>query len=274
MTSPYSLNWGDSIYAKVKATNIVGDSQESVEGNGAVILTKPDAPVTLANDGATTSATTIAMTWSEGAANGGTPVIDYRIKYKLSSDAIYTTLVTGITTTSFTTTLLKQGSEYTFKVESRNAFGYSTTFSNEVTILQAQVPDAPVTLANNAAVTASTQVGLTWSAGAFNGGSPIIDYKLSYDQGTGTWTQFADGITTTSYTVTGLTPDTVYAFKVEARNLIGFSLESVEVSVRAAGRPGKPSAPTTVVNGNNVDITWTSPITGGSPITAYIITIR
>jgi hypothetical protein len=106
MASPYSLNWGDSIYAKVKATNIVGDSGKSTEGNGAVILTSPDAPLTLANNEATTSATTISMTWSAGLADGGTPVIDYRVNYKLSSASEFTVLDTGITTTSYTTTAL------------------------------------------------------------------------------------------------------------------------------------------------------------------------
>jgi len=131
-----------------------------------------------------------------------------------------------------------------------------------------------VTLANDASITSATQVGLTWSAGTFDGASSIIDYRIQYDQGTGTWTQLVDGITTTSYTATGLTADTVYAFKVEARNVKGFSSESISFSIRAAAIPDTPSAPTTTVNGNNVDITWTEPGTGGSPITAYEITIR
>jgi hypothetical protein len=41
---PYSLIWGASIYAKVKAINLVGESEYSLEGNGAVILTTPNAP--------------------------------------------------------------------------------------------------------------------------------------------------------------------------------------------------------------------------------------
>jgi hypothetical protein len=93
-------------------------------------LTTPDAPVSLANDVATTSATRIAITWSEGAANGGTAVIDYRINYKLSTETTFNVLMSGITGTSYTTAALLQGSEYTFNVESRNEFGYSTTFSN------------------------------------------------------------------------------------------------------------------------------------------------
>jgi hypothetical protein len=40
--TPYDLEWGSSIFAKVIATNIYGDSLESEEGNGAIITTTPD----------------------------------------------------------------------------------------------------------------------------------------------------------------------------------------------------------------------------------------
>lgn len=53
--APFNLPWGSSIYAKVTAVNVYGNSLESVEGNGAKILTVPDAPVNLANNAALTS---------------------------------------------------------------------------------------------------------------------------------------------------------------------------------------------------------------------------
>lgn len=62
--------------------------------------------MSLTNDRTTTSATTIAMTWSAGASNGGTTIIDYRISHKLSSDASFTELASGVTTTSYSTTAL------------------------------------------------------------------------------------------------------------------------------------------------------------------------
>jgi hypothetical protein len=40
--APFSLDWGADVYAKVIATNIYGDSTESLEGNGAYITTNPD----------------------------------------------------------------------------------------------------------------------------------------------------------------------------------------------------------------------------------------
>lgn len=155
-TSPYSLAWGDSVYVIVTATNVVGTSLASPEGNGAILLTYPDPPVSLANDVAVTTEMTIGITWSEGAANGGTPVIDYRISYVLEGGSSYTQLASGITTKAYQTNTLTAGNSYTFKLESRNEYGYSQSYSNLVTILQAQVPDPPTNLLNDAAVTSST----------------------------------------------------------------------------------------------------------------------
>ena len=42
--SPYLKAWGSSIWAKVSATNAYGTSDFSTLGNGAVIVTVPDAP--------------------------------------------------------------------------------------------------------------------------------------------------------------------------------------------------------------------------------------
>jgi hypothetical protein len=52
--------------------------------------------------------------------------------------------------------------------------------SNEVTILAARVPDAPINLLNKAEITAAGVIGISWSDGAYDGGSPVIDYKISY----------------------------------------------------------------------------------------------
>jgi hypothetical protein len=58
---PYSLPWGSEVYARVTAINIYGNSVESVEGNGAIILTQPDAPINAENVPAETTGTTIGL---------------------------------------------------------------------------------------------------------------------------------------------------------------------------------------------------------------------
>jgi hypothetical protein len=185
-------------------------------------------------------------------------------------------LAEGITTLSYSTTAtLTADTVYKFKVQSRNAFGLSTSLSNEVSIRAASVPTAPQTLANNAGVTSSGTVGLTWSVPSSNGGSAVIDYQISYKSGNGAFSVLASGITTTSYTASSLTADVVYTFKVTARNLVGLGTDSSEVAIRAAAIPSVPAAPTTAVNTNvSVTISWVAPSNGGSAITTYTVAIR
>jgi len=139
-------------------------------------LTNPDPPSNLANNAAITNASVIGITWTAPTVVGGSAVIDYRVSWD-QGGSTYTVLATGITATSYSTTAtLTANGVYKFKVESRNSYGYSTSFSNEVSIRAAAIPTAPQSLANNAAVTASGTVGLTWSAPSSNGGSVVIDY--------------------------------------------------------------------------------------------------
>ena len=49
-TQPYTIPWGAHIYAKIIAINAYGHSEISEEGNGAQIITYPDAPNFLLED--------------------------------------------------------------------------------------------------------------------------------------------------------------------------------------------------------------------------------
>ena len=102
-------------------------------------------------------------------------------------------------------------------------------------------PAPPSGLNNNAAITDASKIGLTWIAPTVVGGTPVIDYRVSWDQGTSTYAVLASEITTLSYSTTAtLTANTVYKFKVEARNAYGYSAFSNEVSIRAASLPSAP----------------------------------
>lgn len=132
--APYSLSFGNSIFAKVVAINYYGESDESDAGNGAIILLVPTPPVGLADNTAITTAYVIGFTWNDGVSSGGSPIIDYRITYDQST-GVYVMLDQGITTKSYATQIvLTPGASYTFKVEARNSVGYSLT-SDPITIL-------------------------------------------------------------------------------------------------------------------------------------------
>jgi hypothetical protein len=93
--SPFSLEWGSSVYAKVVAINSYGNSLVSNEGNGAIITTTPDAPINLTENTLIRTKSTIGLTWSQAAFNGGAIVIDYRISIA-QSGGDYSVLASNI----------------------------------------------------------------------------------------------------------------------------------------------------------------------------------
>jgi hypothetical protein len=97
------------------------------------------------------------------------------------------------------------------------------------------VPDSPVSLANNPSVTSKSVIGITWNDGSSDGGTAVIDYRISYDQSTGNYIILESGITTKTYTTTvTLTSGRTYKFKIESRNTVGYSSMSTELSILAA----------------------------------------
>jgi hypothetical protein len=81
------LAYGSSIFAKVIAINEKGASTESNPGNGAIIITYPDAPTTLAEDTSKRTASTLGITWVQAAFNGGATVTDYQVSMSTAGSA-------------------------------------------------------------------------------------------------------------------------------------------------------------------------------------------
>lgn len=109
-------------------------------------------------------------------------------------------------------------------------------YSDYITVLAAQIPDAPVNLADVPAITDAEQIGLTWEAPSFDGGSSLLDYRIWYDNALGE-DSFIVLVTVPdlTYTATGLVQGSTYKFKVEARNIYGYSAEfSNTVTILAA----------------------------------------
>jgi len=171
-TTPFSLSWGASVYAKVVARNIYGNSLVSTEGNGAIITTTPDSPINLSEDTSLRTKSTLGITWSKAEFNGGAVIIDYRISIAQVGGS-YSVLASNLVNPSFTAIDLTSGITYQFKVESRNSYGYSA-YSDSITLLCAFKPDAPASVTTT---NSDDQVTIQWSAPVING-SPIIGYKI------------------------------------------------------------------------------------------------
>ena len=161
------------------------------------------------------------------------------------------------------------------KILAFNNYGNSGTSPIGGSGKMVQVPDQPVNLADNPAITSSRNISFTWNAGPSDGGEVVIDYAIFYEQATNVWQPLAVNYKQTAYTTTtGLQPGKTYNFKVYARNSVGLSLPA-SVSILAAQISDVPGAPTTQVSGQNVIVSWPAPLfDGATPLTSYTILIR
>ena len=94
------------------------------------------------------------------------------------------------------------------------------TATYTLTVIGLTPPDAPENLN---ATAGDAEAALNWQAPAFNGGSPIINYKIYRGLSPGGETFYTDAGNFLTYTNTGLTNGTVYYYKVSAVNIVGES---------------------------------------------------
>ena len=116
----------------------------------------------------------------------------------------------------------------------------------------------------------NAQVSLSWYAPSSNGGAAITDYVVQYStSSSGSFTPFSDGTsTTTTATVTGLTNNTVYYFKVAAVNSAGTSSYSdVSSGVRPASVP--PVVSSVTAGDASLTFTWNAITHGGDNYRIY-----
>lgn len=93
--------------------------------------------------------------------------------------------------------------------------------SEDATLRALFVPPAPT---NVAGTVGNAQVSLTWTAPTVLAQTPITSYTVQYSSDTGsTWSTWGTAPTTNSATVTGLTNNTAYVFRVSATNGAGTS---------------------------------------------------
>lgn len=114
-----------------------------------------------------------------------------------------------------------------------------------------------------------------WDEGASNGGTPVFEYRIWYAEETAlSWNVLEGAYTQTTKTQSGLGSGLNFKFRVEARNLVGYSEYSEEIVIRAAELPFTPTNVQTSVSGTNVVVSWTAPYDGGSPVHEYVVMVR
>jgi len=230
-TSPFTatgLTTAKSYQVRIAAVNSIGQGAEDYSDAipGAAIPGAPTALSATAGDGQA------ALSWTAPASDGGAAITGYVVEYTPAGGSAQTT-GTGSSSTSFTldsgNSSITNGVAQSIKVAAVNSAGqgpYSSAVS--VTPVATTVPGIPTGLS---ATAGDTQVSLTWTAPASNGGSAITNYSVRYTPSGGSPTTVLVGSATASRVVTALTNSTVYAVEVAAVNAIGTGSYTSSVSV-------------------------------------------
>ena len=210
-----------------------------------------------------TSTSQIKLAWT-----AVTPPANCGVSYSVFRGS--TQVATGLTASSFTDTGLTAGTTYSYTVRALDAAGSSAASSSASATTpvppDTQAPTAPSSL--SAPSVGTTTATLVWSASTDNTG--VVGYDvLSAGSVVGS-------STTTTVTVSNLTPGTSYTFTVRARDAAG-NLSAVSNAATVTTRPaqdttppGTPGDPAFSYVGMTVTLSWT-PSTDDVGVVGYDI---
>lgn len=198
-----------------------------------------------------TSTATTSLTVT-GSFTANPTISGYNIQRALtSSPTVFTnigsTTFANSTTTgnvlSYTDTTVQPNTSYLYQIKAKNAELTTANWSaSSASVLTYAVPFGPTSV--SASSVNASSVTVTWSGASVNSANTpitnyVIEYKLSSTTTYTTITGVSDG--SSSYTVSGLTTDSAYDFRVLAVNSIGTS--SIASAIVRTATPVRVSDP-------------------------------
>ncbi|GCE76484.1 glycoside hydrolase family 6 protein [Cellulomonas biazotea] len=247
-----------TVRAKDAAGNVSAAStavSATTQSGTVTDTTAPSVPTGLT--AGTTTTTTVPLSWNASTDNtGGSGVAGYEVLRG-------STVVATTTSTSYTVTGLTAGTAYSFSVRAKDVAGNTSAASAAVsattktdTVVDTTAPSVPTGLAAGSATTSS--IPLSWNASTDNaGGSGVAGYEVYRG------TTLLATVTTTSYTATGLTAGTTYAFTVKAKDVAG-NISAATAALSASTLPSNPTGGCTV---KYTASSWNTGFTGSVKVT-------
>ena len=255
------LTNGQEYQVRVRANNVV-----SVGGwSGTSQATPSTTPEQVGLPGVVVKSGSLVATWL-APANGGATISDYDVQYRQGNTGGFTTWGHVGTATTTTITGLTNGQEYEIQVRAENSNG-DGPWSASATGTPANFPDAPAT---PSIASQDTELGVSWTAPADNGG-PITGYDVEYREGTeGDWEVHTHLGTGTTATITGLQNGQPYQVQVRGTNVRGSGSWSQAGLGTPFGTMGPPTNITLTASDKEITVSWEPPTqTGGRIVTSY-----
>ncbi len=248
------LTAGTTYAFKVRAVNPAGNSPASDEVTAA---TAPAKPTRVAADGGLKQVT---LSWTDPRYASITSW-EYQQKAGSGNYGLWMAIPgSSATTISHIVTGLADGTVYAFKVRAVNPGGNGVA-SDEVTATTHPSKPTGVT-----ATGGTRQVTLSWTDPSE---ATITHWEYQRKTGTGSYGSWiaipGSSATTTTYTVTGLSDSTTYAFRVWAVNPTRWGPASDEVTAMTV--PAKPAGASATAGAQRVILAWADP--GDATITRW-----
>lgn len=268
-----ALNKGQLYYVRVFAFNRIGFSPPGSAPNPQKPMVVPGPPTGVTLQVASVSELKVLLSPPDD--NGGDTITEYLVEWSTSN--AFTTVHTGAVVqlsggAPFTRVIsnLVKGQFYFVRVKARNSQGYGQyQISSPPSLNPYTTPSAPTKVTMG--LTASTMLTVQWHVPDDDGGDAITGYIVQWDISAGFDSLGADAtklrlndVTQRSYTITLLTPGTVYYVRVFAVNSGGAGTAQTTTPaslVPANTRPGKPHTlqVAATANAGELRVTWQPP---------------
>jgi len=221
----------------------------------------PESQFTLLEAPVATEATNIGETSFTANWNSSEGATGYRID--VATDTTFNNFLAGYNNkdignvTSTPLTGLTRSTAYFYRIRAYNVGGISIVTSNIIKTNTIGIPEAPV--AQEASGIIQVSFTASWAVSTYANG-----YELDVST-SNTFSTFVTGFNNkdvgdlTSYSVTGLTANTTYYYRVRAYNTYGTSPNSGTITVTTLmNPPATPGGLTATSCNNNVDIQWSA----------------
>ena len=247
---------GNPYTVYIRAVNSNGGISPSANTGSITVITLPNAPNSIGSITTTTTQATVPFT--AGTIDAAHPVTTY--KYTLDG---VTYIDASQTTSPITIIGLTSSNSYTINLYAYNAAGLSTSYATATFHTYPSAPTSVSATAGSSSIS-GTIVPFTPATGT----DTIDAYWYTTD------INFASYSTTasTSYTISGLTPGTVYTVYVKAHNTAGLVSAATASSTTATPYtyPGTPTSLSAITSDGGATISFSPPTSNGySAITAY-----
>ena len=192
-----------------------------------------------------TSPTSVQVSWSSPATDGGTAIQSYSVSSSIGTCALASPLARTCSISG-----VSSDAAVSVSVSAVNAIGSSIAATSSYSM--PTVPNAPTV---DLVVTTLTAATITWKPPTNSGGRSITSYSVL---GVTPNSTFRCTTTSTSCVINGLTSSTTYSFTVRAINNIGTSQASVAVTGTTSTPAAKPvPAPVAAAPARPVATDWT-----------------